>query len=176
MNQITYQDLSFPFLSEDAHVELFSCPGKDLEDFLAEDALIIQSNLLSATRLAVYKGVLVGYFTLVNDCISVSSVMKDHGEPGYPYRKYPAIKIARLATHSDYIRKGVGTGMILKIFQIVLALSTHSGCRFITVDSKTDALPFYTGIGFTQAVSRPQETISLYLDFHKFVQEEEPDQ
>jgi len=173
MSQISYQELSFPFLSEDAHLEMFSCSDPDLKEFLIQDALISQANRLSATRLALYKGLLVGYFTLVNDCISVSSILKDHGEPGYPYRKYPAIKIARLATHSEYIRRGVGTGMVLKIFHMVLTLSSHSGCRFITVDSKTDALSFYTGIGFTPAVSKPQETIPLYLDFHRFVQEED---
>jgi hypothetical protein len=37
-------------------------------------------------------------------------------------------------------------------------------------------LAFYTGIGFTPAVSKPQKTIPLYLDFQRFVQEEETNQ
>lgn len=172
MNKIEYQDLSFPFLTDTISLDSFSCSDSDLEEFLKEDALTSQNNRLSATRLVFHHTALVGYFTLVNDCIAVSSLMKDHGEPGYPYRKYPAIKIARLATHSDFIRQGIGTGMILKIFQMVLSLSAHSGCRIITVDSKKDSLPFYLDLGFTQAVSKPQETIPLYLDFHRFVEEE----
>lgn len=173
MNKIEYQDLSFPFLTDMIPLDSFSCSDSDLEEFLKEDALISQNNRLSATRLVSYQNALVGYFTLVNDCIAVSSLLKDHGEPGYPYRKYPAIKIARLATHSYYIRRGIGTGMILKIFQMVLSLSTHSGCRIITVDSKKDALRFYLDLGFTPAISKNQETIPLYLDFHRFVGEEQ---
>jgi hypothetical protein len=172
MNKIEYQDLSFPFLTDTISLDSFSCSDSDLEEFLKEDVLTSQNNRLSATRLVCYQSGLVGYFTLVNDCIAVSSLLKDHGEPGYPYRKYPAIKIARLATHSDFIRRGVGTGMILKIFQMVLSLSAHSGCRIITVDSKKDALSFYLDLGFTQAISKSQEIIPLYLDFHRFVEEE----
>lgn len=172
MNKIEYQYLSFPFLSDTISLDSFLCSDSDLQEFLKEDALISQNNRLSATRLVYYQNNLVGYFTLVHDCIAVSSILKDHGELGYPFRKYPAIKIARLATHSDYFRRGIGTSMVLKVFQMVLSLSAHSGCRIITVDSKKDALQFYLDLGFTQAISKNQETVPLYLDFHRFVEEE----
>jgi len=60
--------------------------------------------------------------------------------------------------------------MMVKILSIVLNISKYSGCRIITVDSRPDVVDFYTGFGFKRAIAKPQETIPLYFDYHKYVQ------
>ena len=84
----------------------------NLMNFSKDDALDNQNNLIFVTRLVFRKGNLVGYFTLINDSIEVRTVEECDREESYHFRKYPALKIARLATHSDYERFGVGRSML----------------------------------------------------------------
>ena len=86
----------------------------DLEEFLKMDALQSQQRRLSATRLVLYHGTLVGYYTLVNDRIVADAVQLSDGESEYSYRTYPALKVARLAVHLDYERRGIGRSILLK--------------------------------------------------------------
>jgi GNAT superfamily N-acetyltransferase len=110
---------------------------------------------------------------LVNDSLLADAVSPKDGERDYPFRKYPAVKVARLATHQDYTGRHIGRNMLTKIFSMVIQISRHTGCRIITVDSTSDAVGFYTKMGFTIAQQKQGETIPLYLDFHRFVAEEE---
>jgi len=117
---------------------------------------------------------LVGYFTLINDSIVAEAVHESDREPTWEYRKYPAIKIARMARHRDSGGHGIGTIMLLRIFIIVLDVSQFTGCRIITVDSKPGAANWYRKKGFTLTQVKPREdTVPLYMDFHRFVSEEE---
>ena len=68
-----------------------------------------QQEHLSVTRLAYIDSEIVGFFTLVTDCIDAKQVAPEDGRRGYPYRKYPAIKVARLATSKKHQRNGIGS-------------------------------------------------------------------
>lgn len=173
MPRIDYQDLEFRHLSDRTNLTSFRCSDHDLEEFLKDDALDSQNNRLSATRLVYCQDALVGYFTLVNDSLVVDAVSPGDGERDYPYRKYPAVKVARLATHRDYERRRIGSNMLIKIFNILIKISQHTGCRIITVDATGNAVGFYSKMGFKIAIQKPGETIPLYIDFHRFVSEEE---
>jgi hypothetical protein len=107
-----------------------------LNEFLLQDALPNQIEGLSATRIVTYNDIVAGFFTLVNDSITVLAVQETDRNPSYPYSKYPAIKIARFATHEELENHGIGTKMISKIYGIIYNISKHTGCRMITVDSK----------------------------------------
>jgi len=101
-------------------------------------------------------------------------VSESDREPTWAYRKYPAIKIARMARRRDFDNYGIGTLMLLRIFVITLHVSQFTGCRIITVDSKTGAVEWYRKKGFTLAQMRPRDdTVPLYMDFHRFVSQEE---
>jgi len=147
----------------------------NLMNFLKDDALVNQNNLISVTRLVFWKGDLVGYFTLINDSIEVRAVEECDREESYHFRKYPALKIARLATHSDYERFGIGRSMLRKIFTISITLSHYVGCRIITVDSKYRAVDFYKKFAFKQAIRTPGETVPLYLDLKNALQRISPE-
>jgi hypothetical protein len=57
---------------------------------------------LSATDLAYGQYNLVGFFTFVTDSIEVKGIQICDCFAGYPYSRYPAIKIARLATDDRF--------------------------------------------------------------------------
>jgi GNAT superfamily N-acetyltransferase len=170
ISPIPFKNLSFVLLNSTHDLSGFHSSEHELDEFLKEDALVNQGNLISVTRLVLLDGNLVGYFTLINDSIEVRSVEECDREESYHFRKYPALKIARLATHSDFERYGVGRSMLRKIFTISITLSRYVGCRIITVDSKHSAVDFYKKFAFKPAMRTPGETVPLYLDLKNALQ------
>ena len=65
--------------------------------------------------MCIYNNKVVGFFSLLADAIRVQDIQTDDNVDGYCYRKYPAMKIGRLATDKEYERKGVGTYLYLNI-------------------------------------------------------------
>lgn len=91
---------------------------------------------------------------------------------GYPYRKYPAVKIGRLATSTKYQNRGVGFLMLVEVLALTITLSRYVGCRIITVDSKRESGGFYEKFGFKRAISKLSDPVHLYMDYHKLLEEE----
>ncbi|MFA5415472.1 MAG: GNAT family N-acetyltransferase [Methanoregula sp.] len=164
--KILFEDLDFKIIYPGMNLSIFKCRDPDLYDFLTGDALSSQAKRLSVTRCAMYNDQVVGFFTLVNDCIEAKAIEESDGDPGYPYQKYPAIKIARLATHDDYRNCDIGTNMLLKILIITLRLSGYVGCRIMTVDAKPGAVGFYQKFGFKIALRHYKDTVPMYKDYH----------
>jgi GNAT superfamily N-acetyltransferase len=169
---ILFEELSFEIIHPDINLSFFRCRNAELLEFLTVDALPSQTKRLSVTRLAIYEDQVVGFFTLVNDCIEAKAIGETDGDPEYPYAKYPALKIARLATHKDYEGRDIGTNMLLKTLIIMRRLSDYVGCRIITVDSKPESVEFYEKFGFKNALRHHTDTVPMYKDYPF----EEPDQ
>ena len=148
MTDIAEEDLSILPLIDSSQVETFDSTNDDLNDFLRNDALKSQYDLLTRTFLCFYKGRLAGFLTLVTDTIEVKLVDEDDGVDGYPYQKYPAIKIARLAVDKRFERQGIGRFLLLAAVGKVYQISKDVGCRYITLDSKRDSMGFYEKFGF----------------------------
>ena len=143
----------------------FSCSEQELNDFLTTDALTDHTSLYSITRLVHYNGTLAGFFTLIADNISVTSIPSEN-YVDYHYQKLPAVKIARLAVDKKFERQGIGRRIITEIFRIVYEVSQQIGCRVITVDAKENALGFYKKFAFMEVESKKhQDYIPMYLDF-----------
>lgn len=171
---VSLDDLEFVVLTaaHNHHISTFKCKNPELKGFLIEDAYQNQLDRISVTRLVFLHGRLVGYFTLVTDVIKKDELSADDGEPGYGYQTYSALKIARLATHEEFERQGIGRFMLLKIFSIWIQFSRYIGCRIITVDAKPDAVGFYVNFSFHEAIVsqkklKGRDTIPLYIDIHK---------
>lgn len=162
---ILFEDLNFEILHAERDLSFFKCNNEDLYEFVTEAALSSQLKRLSVTRLALYEDQVVGFFTLVNDCIEARAINELDGDPGYPYTKYPAIKIARLATHDDFRHRDIGTNMLLKILIIMRRVSEYVGCRIITVDSKPESVGFYQKFGFKIASRHYVDTVPMYKDY-----------
>lgn len=162
---IPFEDLSFEIIHDGRILSSFRCENHDLYEFLTLDALESQRKKLSVTRLAIFEDQVVGFFTLVNDCIETKAIDASDGDHGYPYAKYPAMKIARLATHDDFRGRDIGTNMLLKILVIFCRISGYVGCRFMTVDSKPEAVGFYQKFGFKIAMRHYSDTVPMYKNY-----------
>lgn len=169
-DSIPFEELEFVRLNATHDLSGFHSTEPELDNFLKEDALTNQNNLISVTRLVLWKGNIVGFFTLINDSIEVRSVDECDREENYQFRKYPALKIARLATHIHCERFGIGRSMLRRIFTISITLSHHVGCRIITVDAKYSAVDFYKKFAFKQATRNPKDTVPLYFDLKNALQ------
>jgi len=90
----------------------------------------------------------MGFLSLVTDTIEVKLIEIDDGVDGYPYPRYPAIKIARLAVDEKFEGGGIGRFLLLWATGKVYQLSREVGCRYITLDSKRESVGFYEMFGF----------------------------
>ena len=158
--------LDFDLIKEWDDVSTFDCQDDDLKDFLRTEALKNQQSRLSVTWLVRQNGYLVGYCTLINDSIKTRWINIGNGEHWYRYLHYPALKIARLATHQEFERRGIGTAMLDYATAVAIKLSDEiSGCRILTVDSKNDSIGFYQSFGFKMANTKIfRDTMPLYKD------------
>jgi predicted N-acetyltransferase YhbS len=105
----------------------------------------------------------------VNDSIFADAITSEDGDGRFEARRYPAIKIAKLATHDEYTGRGIGTHMVAKAISIVVKQSRYTGCRIITVDSKPGRESFYGQFGFKKAQAKARNTIPMYFDYHKYL-------
>ncbi|MDR2855637.1 MAG: hypothetical protein LBV40_05730 [Methanomicrobiales archaeon] len=110
-------DISISRLSEDEDLSTFFCTDDDLNEFIQNEALQDMQNGYSVTHLVKLKEKSVGFFTLVTDSIQSERVGEEEF-PDYCYGKLPAMKIARLATHKEFERKGIGDFMINEAFRL----------------------------------------------------------
>jgi len=131
-------------------------------------------NGYSVTHLVKHDGFTVGFFTLVTD--SVKNELIDENEfPDYCYGKFPAMKIARLATHKEFERQGVGEFMINEAFIRAYVLTRNVGCCVITVDAKIGAISFYEKYAFSRAKTRANsDTVIMYLNLTQFIKNNYP--
>ncbi|WP_052732057.1 GNAT family N-acetyltransferase [Devosia geojensis] len=119
------------------------------------------------------------YITLV-----CGEIVTDPGENGpdglvaedglhYPYRQYPAVKIARLAVDKRLKAQNLKIGS--KLVELSIGISKDIicpavGCRFVVVDAKKRSIGFYERCGFTALDTRENmqraESV-MFVDLHK---------
>ncbi|MDY0387784.1 MAG: GNAT family N-acetyltransferase [Methanolobus sp.] len=157
-------------LSERNDVLSFCCQNKDLNDFLKNDALGNQEQLISKTYVCYYQKDFAGYFTLTTDTMKVKYIDDSDCVDGFPYSRYPAVKIARLATDKRFEGRGIGSYMLFAAIGLAQRVADLTGCRYITVDSKPESIGFYTKYGFKIVkTSLKKDYTSLYLNMQPMV-------
>ena len=62
-------------------------------------------------------------------------------------KSYPSVKIGRFAVAKNMKGKSVGS-LLMKFIKTYFAFYNQTGCRFITVDAYSEAIPFYEKNGF----------------------------
>jgi len=129
-------------------VTFFTSTNYELNDFLINDALDDQDEMISRTYLCCLNKSITGFFTIVADTIEVQAIDEADGIDGYPYHKYSSIKIARLAVGKTCKRQGFGRFLVLAAIGLALSVSGIIGCRYLTVDFKPESISFYERLGF----------------------------
>jgi len=115
----------------------------------------------------------IGYVTLTCSEIDLGgSYPLEDCEAANRYDSMSALKVARLATHRDYLGNQIGKTLM----EFAIALAVHQvaqfvGCRFLVTDSKAGSVGFYRDkLGFTlldTEENRGRDHPVMFLDLNK---------
>ncbi|NJD51330.1 MAG: GNAT family N-acetyltransferase [Candidatus Methanoperedens sp.] len=167
MAQIPHDELQIFPLTQRYRLSSFNSTSSELNEFLTNDALEDQENMISRTYLCFWRETLVGYITLLADTIGVQSIDEDERVVDYQYTKYPAIKIGRVAVGRSFERIGIGRFLLLAAIGKSISISKEIGCRYITVDSKVNSIDFYKKHNFKEVEGySSSEFPKMYLNMY----------
>lgn len=169
-----FDKLTFKQISVDTEIKSFDCGDTDLNDFLIDDAKSYLKSMLAVTYLLEdkEKEQTVAYYSLLNDKIVFNPDQKKRwNKLNRPIpnekrrREYPAVKIGRLAVSKYYANQNIGRMILLQI-KMMFAQMNQSGCRFLTVDAYSEAIPFYEkcGFNFLSDTDQNERTRAMYFD------------
>lgn len=161
-------------------VKSFDCGDEDLNDFILHESPLYRKEKLAVTYVLkeaddIANEHITAFFSLSNDRISISDFDNKTKYNRFSRRfnnhkrlkSYPAAKIGRLAVHVS--AKGMNVGsMLLDFIKRYFTADNKTGCRFITVDAYSAAIPFYLRNGFVPLndddIAEP--TRLLYFDLN----------
>jgi GNAT superfamily N-acetyltransferase len=152
-----------PFDPKTHNVNGFDCDDSDLNDFLKNDAAKYQDEHLSRTRLAFLDGAIVGYLTILADCIILKSGEKRHL---FDFHRsvytFSALKIGRIGVQKESQGSHIGTQLLKYAISLAIRLNQelHIGCRLITVDAYPKSIGWYekNGFVFNKHYAIPEKT------------------
>lgn len=150
-----------------------------LKTFLQHHALNYQTANVAVSYVAVLpptttasRPQVVGYVTLTCSEVDLKDTyLLDDCEHANRYSCMPALKIARLASHSQYAGKGIGKALMdLTVALAADHIGNSVGCRFLITDAKASAIRFYEVQGFTlldTEENRNRTEPVMFLDLNK---------
>lgn len=153
---MSLSDFTFIELKQSPAVGSFDCGDGDLNDFLCNDSLNYQNQLMSKTYLFTNATGVVAFFSISNDTLTDkgeggwNKLLRALGIPNEKRRKmFPAVKLGRLGVKIGTQSGGIGKEIIELIIGLVL-FKSKSACRFLIVDSYNNrrTIGFYTRNGF----------------------------
>ena len=163
-------------LHSDFIFKSFDCGDNDLNDFLLNDAINHFNQLLCTTFLIEKDEDVIGFFSLLNDTISIEDIsfknkflrILPNNKRSYKY--FPAVKLGRLGISLTYQNNGLGTE-IMNFIKILFTTNNRTGCRYITVDAYQKSVKFYKKNGFDFLTDKDEkgETRLMYFDLIKIV-------
>jgi len=138
----------FEKLSEKHDLSRFDCGNNDLNDFIKNDALNQQEDNLSATKVVICDGEIIGFFSLLSDSIELKKIRDEKTKKSIKIhlprvKKAPAIKIGRFAIDKKYSNKGIGSNIMEHILLNILELTADVGMRFVLIEAYAKAYNFY---------------------------------
>ena len=165
-------------LNKSNKVKYFDCGDGDLNDFILNEASLFQNARLAVSYILRSNDDsenIVAFFSLSNDKISITDFENKTKYNKFSRRfdnrkrlkSYPAIKIARLGVSLTMKGKQIGSSVI-DLIKTYFTNDSKSGCRFLTVDAYSDAMPFYQKNGFVplNEDDAHDKTRLLYFDLN----------
>ena len=160
----------------DYQIKEFDCGDSDLNEFLVNDSINHQKDLLTVTYIIEYDdGTMTkSFFSLLNDKISITDINSNRSWKNKiqsvfggrkNYRSYPSVKIGRLAICKKSQRQGFGK-ILLDYIKIWFIEQNKTGCRFLTVDAYRDSISFYekNGFQFLSEQDKESDTRLMFFD------------
>ena len=165
-------------LNKSNKVKYFDCGDADLNDFILNEASLFQNARLAVSYILRSNDDsknIVAFFSLSNDKISITDFENKTKYNKFSRRfdnrkrlkSYPAIKIARLGVSLTMKGKQIGSSVI-DLIKTYFTNDSKAGCRFLTVDAYSDAMPFYQKNGFVplNEDDAHDKTRLLYFDLN----------
>ncbi len=159
-------------------IESFDCGDNDLNDFILNQSSLFRTEKLAVSYVLKDKNNpqdIVAFFSLSNDKISISDfddkTKYNRFSRRFNNRKrlksYPSVKIGRFAVSKCMKGKNFGS-LLIKFIKTFFAFYNQTGCRFLTVDAYSDAIPFYQKNGFIPLNEEDanDKTRLLYFDLN----------
>ena len=178
-NEEICEPLKIRRLDIDDKISNFNCGDEDLNDFILNESQLYRGELLAVSYVIEdNNGAVLAYFSLANDRVSLSDFedktafnrFRRHRFVNEKRRKsYPAVKICRFGVDL-MVKKHIGT-RVLNFIKSYFIEDNKTGCRFITVDAYSSAIPFYLKNGFEPLTSDDENdaTRLLYFDLNDIV-------
>ena len=177
------EEISILLLTEDYPIKPFDCEDEDLNDFLFNEAVSYQKELLATTFVMENDKQTLGYYSLLNDSLQLKEEMftsksqfRKFLRELIPYPKrhlktIPALKIGRLAIDKTFKGKGLGSVIMANIISRCIKMNEEQACRLITVDAYKQAVPFYQKMGFKFLIEGDKDdtTRLMFLDLTSFI-------
>jgi len=133
----------------------FHCGKPHLDEFLVQ-APEFHRDRLGLSTVAFHRDVpgVVGYFTLANDALPLTSAEQFELNVNAGLKAYPAVKLGRLAVAQHLQRCGVGRQLVAFIHGEILDSASLSAARLVIVDADADPqiLAFYQSIGYQESL------------------------
>ena len=176
-------EISILLLTEHYPIKPFDCEDEDLNDFLFNEAVPYQKELLATTFVMENDKQTLGYYSLLNDSLQLKEEMftsksqfRKFLRELVPYPKrhlktIPALKIGRLAIDKTFKGKGLASVIMANIISKCIKMNEEQACRLITVDAYKQAVPFYQKMGFKFLIEGDKDdtTRLMFLDLTSFI-------
>lgn len=159
----------------------FDCGDEDLNDFIINDAPLYRKALLATTYILENKTdqKVAAFLSVANDRISIKDFPSNTDFNRFRkhrfvnekrLKSYPSIKICRLGIDKSAQGQQIGT-FLIDFIGTLFVNDNKSGCRFLTVDAYTQAIPFYlkNDFAFLSSEDEGQRTRLMYFDLSDIV-------
>lgn len=181
MEKIPFSSLKFEILNESHDVNSFKCGDRTLDNFLKERALSDQKARWSTTYVVVYNNIIVAYFTILNDTVSLNKKLDNCIDEHFrelfklrrkPYTTIPAKKLGRISVIKEFKRREIGKNILRKICRIVTPPIPTGGAVFLTADAYKKSFEFYNKLNFVKFnVKTKTKEIPMYIHFDDLVEQ-----
>jgi GNAT superfamily N-acetyltransferase len=108
---------------------------------------------IGATYVAVEGGRVLGFATVAPGEVEVKD-LPEISRGRFPRYPLPVLRLARLAVDREAQGRGIGSLLLVTVFELAHELARTVGCVGVVVDAKAPAMPFYARLGFRPMVVR----------------------
>ena len=127
---------------------------------------------IGTTYVAVQRDGVVGFITVSSGELGAEKLAKSLRRrlPAYPL---PILRIARLAVDERFQGHGIGRLLLRAILELALEIRDRVGCIGVIVDAKSDAVTYYSLLGFkpidliSGALGDRPEPIAMFLSINQ---------
>lgn len=125
---------------------------------------------IGTTYVAVENGRILGYAT-VSPAHLECAMLADSERKRLPNYPLPVLRLARLATHEEAQRKGIGKALLRHVCLLATRMSADFGCVGLLVDAKPEAAGYYATFGFLPlhpvTGESPMQPLPMFLAIQK---------